>query len=51
MWALVLGVFSIFTGEIITFIMLGFILLALNNIAQHLADIKATLKHHRKDQD
>lgn len=31
-YALFLGVVAIFTGEIITFIMLGFILIALNNI-------------------
>ncbi|WP_456279330.1 hypothetical protein [Bacillus sp. AK128] len=29
---LILGVVSFFTGEIVTFIMLGFILLSLNNI-------------------
>lgn len=32
LYALILGVVSIFTGEIITFVMLGFILLSLNNI-------------------
>jgi hypothetical protein len=29
---LILGIIAFFTGEIITFIMLGFILLSLNNI-------------------
>lgn len=32
LYALILGVVSFFTGEIITFIMLGFILIALVNI-------------------
>ncbi|QKE74770.1 hypothetical protein HPK19_19410 [Arthrobacter citreus] len=32
LYALILGVVSIFTGEIVTFVMLGFILLSLNNI-------------------
>ena len=32
LYALVLGVVSLFTGEIVTFIMLGFILIALINI-------------------
>lgn len=36
---LVLGVIAFFTGEIVTFIMLGFILLALNNIHSTLKKI------------
>lgn len=32
LYAVILGVISFFTGEIITFVMLGFILLSLNNI-------------------
>ncbi len=36
---IVLGVVSFFTGEIVTFIMLGFILLALNNINSTLKKI------------
>lgn len=32
LYALILGIVSFFTGEIITFIMLGFILIALINI-------------------
>ena len=32
LYALVLGIVALFTGEIITFIMLGFILIALINI-------------------
>lgn len=31
-YLLVLGIVSFFTGEIVTFVMLGFILLSLNNI-------------------
>ncbi|WP_416828430.1 hypothetical protein [Ectobacillus polymachus] len=31
-YAVVLGILSFFTGEIVTFVMLGFILIALNNI-------------------
>lgn len=42
-YALILGVASIFTGEIVTFIMLGFILMALINI-------NTTLKaNHKKE--
>ncbi len=36
---LILGVVSFFTGEIVTFIMLGFILLAFNNINSTLKKI------------
>lgn len=36
---LVIGIVSFFTGEIVTFIMLGFILLALNNIHTTLKQI------------
>jgi hypothetical protein len=36
---IVLGVVPFFTGEIVTFIMLGFILLALNNIHSTLKKI------------
>lgn len=32
LYALILGIISFFTGEIVTFIMLGFILIALINI-------------------
>lgn len=31
-YALILGIVAVFTGEIVTFIMLGFILLGLHNI-------------------
>ena len=32
LYFLILGVVAFFTGEIVTFVMLGFILLSLNNI-------------------
>lgn len=32
LYALILGILALFTGEIVTFVMLGFILLSLNNI-------------------
>ncbi|ETI69966.1 hypothetical protein BAVI_04694 [Neobacillus vireti LMG 21834] len=31
-YAVILGIVSVFTGEIVTFVMLGFILLSLHNI-------------------
>lgn len=42
-YALVLGVVAFFTGEIVTFIMLGFILLALTNIVTVLREISRKL--------
>ena len=41
--AIVLAIISWFTGEIVTFVMLGFILLALNNIQNVLQDISKKL--------
>lgn len=41
-YALILAVVSIFTGEIVTFVMLGFILISLQNI-------NATLKKINKN--
>lgn len=38
-----LGVVSVFTGEIVTYVLLGFILLALNNIHQVLKEISKKL--------
>lgn len=32
LYAVILGIVSVFTGEIVTFVMLGFILLSLHNI-------------------
>ncbi|WP_196493744.1 hypothetical protein [Ornithinibacillus caprae] len=46
LYAIVLGVVSIFTGEIITFVMLGFILLALVNINSTLKKIYITNKEN-----
>lgn len=39
LYALILGIVSFFTGEIVTFIMLGFILIALININSTLKKI------------
>ena len=39
LYALILGVVSWFTGEIVTFIMLGIILISLNNINSNLKKI------------
>ncbi|WP_194842004.1 hypothetical protein [Gracilibacillus salitolerans] len=39
LYALVLGIVSIITGEIITFIMLGFILISLQNIHRVLREL------------
>ncbi|MCV9884357.1 hypothetical protein [Metabacillus halosaccharovorans] len=43
---LILGVLSFFTGEVVTFVMLGFILLSLNNINNTL---KKIYKINKKD--
>lgn len=43
-YALILGIVSFFTGEIVTFIMLGFILMALINI-------NTTLKKNAQQRD
>jgi len=46
-YALILGIISFFTGEIVTFIMLGFILLTLHNInatLKKLVDINKSSK-------
>ncbi len=39
LYALILGIVSIFTGEIITFVMLGFILISLQNIQRVLKEL------------
>ena len=39
LYALILGVVAFFTGEIVTFIMLGIILISLNNINTNLKKI------------
>ncbi|RAV21366.1 hypothetical protein [Paenibacillus contaminans] len=48
-YALILGVVAFFTGEIVTFIMLGFILLALTNIVTVLREISRKLDQKNKD--
>ncbi|MFK9120791.1 hypothetical protein ACJEBK_28760 [Peribacillus frigoritolerans] len=44
---LILGIVAFFTGEIVTFIMLGFVLLGLNNIN---ITLKKILKVKNQDQ-
>ncbi|MGP4041664.1 hypothetical protein ACTWP4_17420 [Gracilibacillus sp. D59] len=39
LYALILGIVSIFTGEIITFLMLGFVLISLQNIQRLLKEL------------
>lgn len=39
LYAVILGILSWFTGEIVTFVMLGVILIALNNINETLKKI------------
>ncbi|SFM06906.1 hypothetical protein SAMN04487943_107102 [Gracilibacillus orientalis] len=39
LYALILGIVSIFTGEIIAFVMLGFILISLQNIQRVLKEL------------
>lgn len=45
LYAFVLGVFAFFTGEFVTFIMLGFILMALININATLKMLVRKLNH------
>ncbi len=44
LYAVILGIVSFFTGEIVTFVMLGFIFLALNNINSTLMKIYKNTK-------
>lgn len=46
-YAIILGIISIYTGEIVTFVMLGLILLALININTTLKENK----HHYKSKN
>lgn len=39
LYALIIAIISIFTGEIVTFIMLGFILMSLQNLHSTLKEI------------
>jgi len=45
LYALIIAIVSIFTGEIVTFVMLGFILISLQNIH---ATLKELLKVNRE---
>ncbi|MBU5468048.1 hypothetical protein KQI49_14560 [Virgibacillus sp. MSJ-26] len=47
-YAILLAALSIFTGEIVTFLMLGFILLSLNNINFTLKKILKTKQNSGK---
>ena len=47
-YAMILGIVSFFTGEIVTFIMLGFILIALININ---TTLKGNLKNDNDQKD
>lgn len=49
LYAVLLGLVSIFTGEIVTFIMLGFILIALQNIHSTLKELLQVNKHKRNN--
>ncbi len=44
MYAVILGNVSVFTGEIVTFVMLGFILLSLHNINSTLKKLVEAIK-------
>ncbi|MGY0693755.1 hypothetical protein ACW2QC_13355 [Virgibacillus sp. FSP13] len=46
LYALIIAIVSIFTGEIVTFVMLGFILISLQNIHSTLKEI---LKVNREE--
>jgi len=48
LYALIIAIFSMFTGELVTFIMLGFILISLQNIHSTLKEI---LKVNKKKID
>lgn len=48
-YAVILGVVAFFTREIVTFVMLGFVLLALNNIHQTLKEIRDQLLKREKE--
>lgn len=48
-FVVVLGIYAFFTGEVVTFVMLGIILLSLNNINATLK--KIYLQNKQKDED
>ena len=45
LYLIILGIISLFTREIVTFVMLGFILLSLTNIYMILKEISKKLDH------
>ena len=47
LYAAALGVVSFFTQEIVSFVLLGFILIALNNILAILKEISKKLDHNK----
>ena len=51
LYAVILGVVSWFTGEIVTFIMLGVILIALNNINSTLKKIYLQNNERSENED
>jgi len=49
LYAVALALLSFFTGEIVTFVMLGFILISLNNINATLKKIEAKADNEKND--
>lgn len=49
LYAIFLAALAIYTGEIVTFILLGFILMVLNNILDVLKEISRKLDAHGKN--
>ncbi|WP_400162675.1 hypothetical protein ACAF76_004325 [Brevibacillus sp. TJ4] len=49
-YVIILAVVSVFTGEIITFVMLGFILMALNSIHGTLKNILENMEKQKNGQ-
>lgn len=47
-YAIILAALSVFTGEIVTFIMLGFILLTLTNINNNLKKMNEKMEQGKK---
>lgn len=48
LYIFIIGVISIYTQELVTFLMLGFILIALNNIHRTLKEILKVKKNESK---
>ena len=49
LYAAALALLSFFTGEIVTFVMLGFILISLNNISTTLKKMAAKADNEKND--